>query len=136
MTDQQVAAEVAESEFERFCDAMDIDTDPLEMDEEELKGFAATKRALIKSMCAGQLVIDEAGRPVYTPRLGDNRTPIVFSEPTGASYMAMDSKKKSHDVTKMYAAMADMTGQPIVRFSRMANRDIKVCQKIIVLFMA
>jgi hypothetical protein len=61
--------------------------------------------------------------------------PITFYEPTGASLMAMDRKKKAEDIGKLYATMADMTKQPIKRFAGMKYRDLKVCIAITSLFL-
>ncbi len=133
--DQKVSREVAEADFHRFCDMMDLDVDPRGMDDEDRKSFESAKRRLVDAIIEGHLVIDEKGQPVYTPRRGSDVTPITFAEPTGASYMAMDTKKKNHDVAKLFATMADMTGQPIQRFAKMQNRDLKICQAVALLFL-
>jgi hypothetical protein len=102
------------------------------MDAEDLKSFDEAKRRIIKAICSGRLVVDEKGQPVFTPTSGD---PITFHEWTGASLMAMDQKKKDQAIGKVYAAMADMTKQPAVRFAKMLGRDLKVCQAITGLFL-
>lgn len=130
-----VDREVAESEFDRFCEAMDLDVDPAGMDDGDKRSFESARRQLIKAICAGHLAVDEQGQPVYTPRVGPACDPITFYEPSGASLMAMDQKKKGHDVAKLYATMADMTRQPLVRFSKMKERDLKVCRAVTLLFL-
>lgn len=130
----KVAPEVCETYFEQFVEAMDLDVDPVGMDDEDKTSFVNAKRVMIAAMMDGSLVINDDGEPVYTPKKG-HTDPITFHEPTGASYMAMDSKKKGHDVGKVYATMADITRCPATRFAKMANRDVKVCQAIIALFL-
>ena len=134
MAEAKVSLEVCESEFERFAEAMGLEFDPTTMGEDDKKSLSAAKDRLFKAMQAGSLVIDESGRAVFTPQMGD-KSPITFNEPMGSSLMAMDQKKKDHDVAKMFAFMADSTKQPPSRFAAMANRDLKVCQSITMLFL-
>lgn len=130
------AREVAEAEFERFAAAMDLEFDTKRMDADDLKSFNEQKHRILRAIMRGHLVVDGKGQFVYTPQGGSDHTPITFYEPTGASMMAMDRKKKGEDVGKMYATMADMTRTSPERFARMANRDLKICQTIAVLFLA
>jgi hypothetical protein len=129
-----VAKEVAESEFSRFIEAMDLDIDSSSMDAEDLKSFESAKRKILRAIERGQLVIDDKGQPVFAPQMSKTE-PITFYEPTGASFMAMDAKKKGHDVAKMFSVMADMTRRDIKTFSQLANRDFQVCQAIVMLFL-
>ncbi len=130
----KVAPEVAQQEFERFAEAMDLDLDPKGMDAEDRKSFETAKRRFLTAVEDGRLVVNDTGEPVYTPQKGDT-SPITFFEPTGGTMMAMDLKKAGHDVTKGLAAMADMTKQDIKRYHNMSNRDLRVCQAISVLFL-
>ena len=131
----KVAREVAESEFERFTEAMDLDVDETRMDEDDKKSFGELKDRILRAIEQGHLVFDDEGQPVYTPRAGASTQPITFHEPTGASFMAMDTKKKDQNVGKMYAVMADMTHRDAKVFSSMPNRDLRVCQAIVTLFL-
>jgi len=134
MSDPKIIKEVAEQEFDRFIEAMDIEADPLEMDDEDKEQFKKQKSLVVARIMAGNVIIDDAGQPVYTVKQGDG-DPITFYEPTGASLMAMDRKKKAEDIGKLYATMADMTKQPIKRFAGMKYRDLKVCIAITSLFL-
>ena len=49
--------------------------------------------------------------------------------------MAMDGKKKGHDVKKTYAVMADMCKVHPNVFAGLAGSDIKVCEAIFALLM-
>ena len=134
MTDK-IAQEVAEIEFKRFVDLMDLDLNPADMDEEDRKGFSAEKNRLIKAIMCGSLIINENGEPIYTPQRIKDSTPITFYEPTGASLMAMDRKKRTEDVGKLYATMGDMTKTSSGIFSKMKMADLKVCTAITTLFL-
>ena len=121
----KVAAEVAEEEFERLAVSMDLDTDTSRMGEEERADFEGLKAKLLDAMRQGNLSVDEQGRAVYKPK-ADDGAPLVFNEPDGAALMAMDGRKKGHDVAKMYAVIAAMTEQPVKRISQLKNRDLKI----------
>lgn len=132
----KVAAEVAEAEFQRFLEAMDL-TEKVErkgLSQEDMQSLEETKATVIAAMKRGRLVIDEDGCPVYTPKSGGDA--IRFHEPTGATLQAMDKFKKGQDMAKTFAVLAAMTKQSIGRFQNMPNRDLSVCQAIMVLFLA
>jgi hypothetical protein len=133
---QKVADDVAEAEFERFGEAMDLDFDKSHMDEEDKKGFDDLKRIILRALKDGSLVVNDDGCPVYKPKHPDSGDgPITFNEPKGAALKETDKKKKGHDVGKTYAFAAAMTGENESRFSNMASRDLKVCLAIVNLFM-
>jgi len=129
-----VGKDVAESEFNRFGEAMDLDFDTTRMDEEDQKTFAKQKGLFIRAVRLGRLIVDKDGQPVYAPQVGDVKS-IVFYEPDGACLMAIDEAKKNHDVAKSFKIMRSVTRQPDVVFSKMKNRDLKVCQAVINLFL-
>ena len=135
MTEKKVAAEVAESEFARFIEAMELDVDPKGWTDDDKQSFDEAKRKIVGAMELGLLVVDEEGRPVYTPRVG-NTSAITFYEPTGADLMAMDQAKKGASVSATWKVLAAMTKTDATRFSKMANRDLKVCQAVLALFLA
>ena len=134
MTDK-VALEVAEKEFDRFTNDMDLDVDEKFMDGEDLAAFNKQKRRIITAICNGSLVINENGEAVYTPQKSGDIEPLVFHERTGASVMAMDNKKKNHDVAKTYAIMGDITKVHQNTFAKMKGIDIKICEAIFALLM-
>ena len=131
----KVAKEVAEQEFNRFVDSMDLDVDPADMDEDDRKGFTQQKDRVIAAIQSGALVIKDSGEPVFTPQRTNDADAITFHEPTGASLMAMDRKKKTEDIGKLYAAMGDITKTHANVFSKMKMADLKVCMAITTLFL-
>lgn len=135
MADQKVATEVAEAEFARWAEGADLNFDPKGWDAEDKKSFTDSKNKLVRAIELGHLVVDDKGRFVYTPQASDERDPIVFSEPDGGALMSMDQKKKGHDMAKMFALIASITGETEVRFAKMKSRDLKVCQAITALFL-
>lgn len=132
---EKIAKEVAEAEFNRFVECMDLDVDPADMDEDDRKGFNQQKDRVIAAIQSGALVISDKGEPTFTPQRSNDAEPITFYEPTGASLMAMDRKKKTEDIGKLYAAMGDMTKTHANVFSKMKMADLKVCMAITTLFL-
>lgn len=131
-----VAKEVAELEFARFGETMELDFDESQMAEDTLADFLNHKRRIVRAIMNGALVINDNGEPEYSPRRTDDVDKIVFHEPTGATYMAMDRKKKNQDMGKFYAVMGDMTGLSSGALSRLKGPDTKLCQSITALFLA
>lgn len=135
MAEKKVAAEVAEQEFSRFVEAMDLDVEPKGWTDDDKKSFEEAKRLLVGAMERGLLVVDQEGRPVYTPRLGNSEA-ITFYEPTGADLLVIDQAKKGANISATFKVLAAMTKTDPSRFSKMANRDLKVCQAVQALFLA
>ena len=133
-----VAAEVAEVEFNRFVESMDLDLDTAGMDAEDLTAFNSQKRKICIAIERGALTVNEKGEAVYTPQneRSKHSEAITFHERTGASLMAMDGKKKGHDVAKTYAVLADMCKVHPSVFSGLVGTDVKVCEALFALLMA
>lgn len=128
-----IAREVAVAEFDRFIETMAIQADRSKMDDEDAAAFSGQRDLIVSAIESEKLIIDESGQPIFTPVKGD---PIVFYEPTGATLMAADQKKKNADISRMYAMIGDMTKQPPARFASMPMRDVKVCLALATLFLA
>lgn len=128
-----VGVDVIEAEITRFAEGMDLDLNPKGLDDEDKASLEDALRRVRRAMAAGRLVIDAECQPVFTPTDGKK---IVFYEPTGASLMAADQKKKGHDMAKTYAAIGDMTQENPSRFAALPGRDVKVCTALFALFMA
>ncbi len=136
MTDK-IAKEVAEQEFDRFSEAMDLNLNTSMMDAEDLTQFNKQKDRILRAVQSGALVFNDDGEAVYTPqhRNTKHKDPITFHERTGASLMAMDGKKKGQDVAKTFAVMGDMCKVHPNVFAGMVGSDGKVCEAIFALLM-
>lgn len=133
----KISIEFAEMEFDRFASAMDLDLDIKAMDEEDLMSFKRQKSKIIRAVMQGGLVFNDNAEAVYTP--SNPRTihqdPITFHERSGASLIAMDGKKKNHDVAKTYAVLGDMCKVPPKVFAGMVGKDVKLCEALFSLLM-
>ncbi|MCH9712750.1 MAG: hypothetical protein K0U20_09020 [Proteobacteria bacterium] len=130
-------SETAKNEFDRFIDSMDLDLDTADMDVEDLTAFNKQKNRILRAIERGSLVINEDGEACYTPQHSRSKykDEIVFHERTGASLMAMDGKKKGHDVAKTYAVLADMCRVHPNVFAGLVGTDVKVCEALFALLM-
>lgn len=133
----KVALEQAEQEFNQWAEAMDLDLDETLMDEDDMRGFMRQKKRILKAVQNGSLVFNDDHEAVFTPQHRNSKTkdPITFHERTGASLMAVDRKKKGHDVARMYAVLADMCNTAPQTFAGLAGEDVKVCEALFALLM-
>lgn len=132
---KKTGTDVAEVEFQRFVDYMNLDVEDSYLNDEDKAGLATNRHRFIRAVEAGSLVVDEDGIPTYTPQKSDDVTPIVFYEPTGASLMAMDRKKEGADVGKMFTIMADFTKTNQGQFAGLRISDLNVCMAISMLYL-
>lgn len=128
--------EMAQAEFDRFVDIMDLDLNGEDMDGEDKADCSRLKAVMIKAIRRGSLIINDEGEPIFTPQREKNAEAIKFEEPTGYVPYASDSKKGGQVVAKMYAQMAAMSNQQPKRFVAMKMPDLKVCTAIYTLFLA
>ena len=135
MTDK-ISREVAVMEFDRFVECMDLDLNPSEMDVEDKRDYAQQRDKIVDAISRGSVTVNDNGEPTFTPRRTADAPPITFYEPTGASLMAMDRKKKTEDIGKLYASMADMSKTHSNTFAKMKMSDLKICMAIATLFLA
>lgn len=131
-----VAREVAEQEFQRFTDSMEIDTDTSKMKEDDADGFQDTKEKIISAIMDGRLTVNDQGEPVLTPTRTQMPNGLTFKEPSGADLMAMDRQKNGNDVGKMFALMDSVTKSAPGTCSKLKGKDQKVATAIVTLFLA
>ena len=136
MRENKVAREVAEAEFDRFAESMDIDTTDKALTEEDRASLAQQRAIIVGAICKGSLVINDKGEPVFTPTQGDAtaRQPLTFPEPNGGVMLSVDRFGKNAGVAKTYAMLGELTKTTPAHFSRMVERDLKVCRAIFALF--
>lgn len=134
---EKIVKEMAEAEFDRFIECMDLYFDTAEMDADDLTGFNKNKSRLVRAIQNASLVINDNGEAVFTPKnpKSKHQEPIVFHERSGVSLSAMDGKRKNHDVAKTYAVMGEMCKVHPKVFAGLVGNDIKVCESLFILLM-
>jgi hypothetical protein len=135
---EKVSVEVATSEFEKFAECMDLDLDERDMTGEEKVDFGQLKSQFIRGVQTGHITMNEAGEPTVVFKLPPEGQPtsITFYEPDGAAFLALDKGKKNADISKRYMMMAEICKCQPSLFGKLKNRDLKICQMIIALFLA
>lgn len=126
----KVAAEVAEQEFNRLCDHIDVDTDLSDMDEEDRASFDQHKRTLVRAIQLGRLRVEDSGLPVYTTFGGED---LPFIEPTGG--VLLNGGKKDSDTKKMYMMISELTSGK-AQCGKLPMKDVKVLLAVAALFLA
>ncbi len=137
MSDLKIAPEMAEQEFERWAEGMDIVVDVSKLDAEDATAFNKQRDRIVSGIVKGSVVINDNDEVEYTPWRPNSKSKdtIIFHERSGASLMAMDGKKKGQDVAKTYAVMADMCKVAPKVFAGLVGSDIKMCESIFALLM-
>ena len=122
--------DTANDEFNRFCDAMDIETSGL--DDDDLNQFNKHKTRIVTAIQKGNLIINEDGEAVYTPYKSKSRhkEPLTFHERTGATMMAAQNVKKNMFASQLYATMGDLCKVDAKVFAGLVGIDIKTCESI------
>lgn len=128
-----IAKEVAESEFDRMCAARRLDVDAADMAADDLESFNDLKKQIVRAMMRGDLVVNEAGDPVYTPPVSGAKA-LTFNRPTGATFMATDSKKGN--LTATAAAITEMTRSTPGDIAKLEAPDFQLCCKLANLFLS
>lgn len=137
MSEEKVALEAAEAEFERFTKEWEIDSNSDTMTEEAKEAFSQYRARIINGIMLGKIVITESGdNLIFT--LGhplESVDKLVFRVPKASAYLAMDSHKDKQGMHKMNTFLGQMTKQAPVIFSKLDSRDIKTCHAVASLFL-
>ena len=130
---QRVPEDIAEEEFQRFAEEMEIDVDESKMFGEDRDNFLNLKRKFLGAVIRGRLVVNDNGEPEFTSSTGEHFT---FYEPSGATVTEMDKiGKKGGDVAKTHKVMASAMRVSPAAICKLPQRDYKVLQAIFALFM-
>jgi len=124
---------------DQFLADLDSIMDQLDLaQDEELSGEDRTELDDIKSkLCRGAnkgLVKANASDLTLTVVVGESE--LIFSEPLGASLLSPSRKGSANDdVSRMYVAMASMSGTTPATFAKMKMRHLKYCIAIAKIFL-
>lgn len=127
----KVAREAAEQDFVRMCESRRIDLS--EMTPEEKSDFKGIKEPIIEAIQDRTLTVSESGDPTF---VASNNETFTFKQPTGATFIAMETHPDSKRISNLLEALADMAGRPSGDFSRLPAYDAKLCLKLGNLFLA
>lgn len=125
----KVAREVAEADFERFCEMLAAFSDAAELkDEEDKKSFLENKNRFVAAVMSGSLVVADDGSATYTPSNGSSD--LTFREPNAGQLLAVDRHKQGHGIAKQIALIASLSGKTEAEIGKLPMRDIRVLNAV------
>lgn len=127
MKEYKISREIAEQDFDRFCEKNRIDNDVDDFSEEDQKAFDEHKKRIVKAIMKGEMVINDASEAEFCG--------VKFKTPKGRVLLAMDRSKKGQDMKAQFEVMADICEVPAATFSKMDSVDVKVCMAVTALFL-
>jgi hypothetical protein len=119
-------------EFERFLEEFELDFDVEKMDEDDLKGFTEQKSKFVKAVMRGRLKLNDDNNAVYKTTDG---LELTFHEPTGAAFSSTDAAKVRENIKKKNILLGSITKTAPQTFAKMKQRDLKICDAILMLFL-
>ena len=128
MKDHKMGLDVAQQELARFIESMHLDIDKGKMKPEDLEAYEKQESVLLNAIQNGSMIVNDKGEPAAFG--------LTFREPRGADFMAMDRRKTSESYAKMLVLMGSITGEPVETFAKMENHKLKVCQAVVIHFLA
>jgi len=132
MSTEKVTKQLAEADFDRFAEEMDI-VAPGKDDGEIAAEYEGARAVIVREIVRGRMRVEDDGRLSFDPSEGET---IIFNEPTGADFMAMDRKKAGQGFARTFAFLEAVTKEPAKRFANMKRRDLTPCAAVVSLFLA
>lgn len=134
----KIDRETAVAEFERFCEANEIDYDESAMTDDELEAFKPLKERFVNACMEGRVEVD--GRNIkYTVSehsADSSGDVVVIKRPTGHAFMALDGYTDKQPIHKLQGFASAITGKDTRYFSKMDMGDWLFFQGVISLFLA
>ena len=134
----KVDRETAVSEFEKYCEANEIDYDESAMSDEDIEGFKPLKERFVKACMDGRVEVD--GTEIkYTISQFSNKNSgdvVTIKRPCGKAFMALDGFGEKQQVRKLQAFIAGITGKETNYFSSLDSTDWLFFTGIATLFLA
>ena len=137
--EDKISKEMAEEEFKNWCEAVDLDCEESDMNEEDLKSFLPHKNRIIKAIQKGVAVID--GENIeYT--LSEKAVEglagkvITIPRPSAKLFSGLDGFKENQNIRRTQSAMSALCGLDIGVFTKMEVPDWKFFNAVCMLFLA
>lgn len=135
---EKINPDMAESEFQRFAEAWDIELDLEGFSSEDKDEYDTQKRRIIRAIMKGRAFISDEGLTVTYELIQPiaETSKIEMNIPKGDAYLAMDKFKEKQGIHKLNAFMAASSKVNPKIFSSMDGRDLKFFQAVTTLFFA
>lgn len=134
----KVSREAAVDEFERYCEANDIDCDEGAMSAEDLAAFKPLKERFVKACMDGRVEVDGTNLKYTISQFSDKNAGdvVTIKRPCGKAFVAMDGNSDKQYVRKLQSFCSAMTGKEVNYFTNLDIKDWKFFQGIAALFLA
>lgn len=134
----KIDKETAVAEFERFCEANEIDYDESAMTTEDIEAFKPLKERFIKGCMNGRVEVDGRNIQYTVSALSDNAAGdvVTIKRPTGHAFVAMDNYNDKQSVHKLQGFVSAMTGKEVKYFSKIDISDWLFFRDIATLFLS
>ena len=130
----KINKEMAEAEFQRWCDAMDIETDAEFFEEEDdISSFKKNKSKVVRSIMDGSTIINDEGLLVYTTRRKEKQKTYTFNEFYGSILISMEKIEGGN--ARMFTGCGEITQTSQGDFSSMKGSDLALSQAVFILLM-
>lgn len=134
-----VAEEIANKDFENWCELNGIEYDTGDMNEEEIKDFQTNKKPIIKACMRGNLIFNDNGEIDYTisnySASGFAGTVLHIERPTGKIFSSLDGFKDTQNIRRAVSVMSALTGKDLGYFDKLSAVDWKVLRGIVTFFL-
>lgn len=135
----EVSKDMAQKEFEDYCEANDLDCNIDGMNDEDKKSLEKVRKRFIRACMQGRVKVN-GQLLVYTisdfsPN-GYKGREIEIKRPGGHAFAGMDGYKETQNVHRLNGFLSAMTGQEVVFFSKIDGSDWQFFRDISLLFLA
>ena len=127
----KIDRETAVAEFERFCEANEIDYDESAMTTEDIEAFKPLKERFIKGCMNGRVEVDGRNIQYTVSALSDNAAGdvVTIKRPTGHAFVAMDNYNDKQSVHKLLPDLEKITVGQIHFFYKARIKELCKLQK-------
>lgn len=136
---EKISRELAEKEFNTFCDNNGIEHDESVLDTDDIETFKEIKKQFLAACIKGRVEVD--GRDLkytiseYSPD-GFKGEVVTIKRPKGSAFSAMDSSKDREGIKKLHQFISAQTGKDVSYFTKIDVLDWKFFQAISQLFLS
>jgi hypothetical protein len=131
------ADDLAEQEFNNYCDANEIDRELENMEDEDRDAFIKIKKRFMKAVKEKRVVVDGVKLLYTVSKFSPSRgQQFTISRPTGKDFMAMDGFKDTQQMNKFNGFIASIAGTERSAVARLDIADRQFLHDIGTLFLA
>jgi len=131
-----VAREVAEADFERFCNRHDLRVQPSKFSPDAVEMWREQKDIIIEEMMAGRLIVTDDGMINFQAYSSGFKNPTLCFKELSYEFLEETDKYAKEGIHKRNRMLlAHLTGRvaTAAEFYHMGKRDYHVCTAILVI---